>query len=148
MTTSHARQTKKHGAKRGAKVENVKRVLSEDELAILIREQFAQSFIPQANRVWAVRRYWAGVRWLGVPLPPGTPVQVHHWNGQLSVLAADGTRVDTLRHALNARRAGLLLAQVAQDIGRLDLTYLGPDDFVDIVGVGLLLLHQRGNAWQ
>ncbi|MFM0227612.1 DEAD/DEAH box helicase [Paraburkholderia dipogonis] len=94
--------------------------------------EFAQSFIPQTNRVWADRRYWAGVQWLGAPLPPGTPVQVHHWNGQLSVLAADGTPVGTLLHALNPRRAGLLLAQVAQDIGRLDLRYLGPDDFVDI----------------
>jgi hypothetical protein len=94
--------------------------------------EFAQSFIPQANRVWADRRYWAGVQWLGVPLPPGTPVQIHHWNGQFSVLAVDGTRVGTLLHALNPRGAGLLLAQVAQDIGRLDLSYLGPDDFVDI----------------
>ncbi|WP_175766179.1 DEAD/DEAH box helicase [Burkholderia ambifaria] len=94
--------------------------------------EFAQSFIPQTNRVWADRRYWAGVQWLGAPLPPGTPVQVHHWNGQLSVLAADGTPVGTLLHALNPRRAGLLLAQVAQDISRLDLRYLGPDDFVDI----------------
>ncbi|QNH21159.1 DEAD/DEAH box helicase [Xanthomonas sp. GW] len=94
--------------------------------------EFAQSFIPQANRVWADRRYWAGVQWLGVPLPPSTPVQIHHWNGQFSVLAVDGTRVGTLLHALNPRRAGLLLAQVAHDIGRLDLSYLGPDDFIDI----------------
>ncbi|SDH40588.1 DEAD/DEAH box helicase [Paraburkholderia phenazinium] len=94
--------------------------------------EFAQSFIPQANRVWADRRYGASVQWLGVPLPPGTPVQIHHWNGQFSVLTVDGTRVGMLLHALSPRRAGLLLAQVAQDIGWLDLSYLGPDDLFDI----------------
>lgn len=94
--------------------------------------EFARSFIPQANRVWADRRYWAGVQWLDVPLPPGTPVQIHQLNGQLNVLAADGSRVGTLLHALNPERSGLLLAQVAHDIGRLDLRYFGPDDFVGI----------------
>lgn len=36
MAPGHARQTEKRGAKARRKVENVKRVLSEDELAILI----------------------------------------------------------------------------------------------------------------
>jgi len=94
--------------------------------------EFARSFVPQANSVWADRRYWAGVQWLGIPPPPGTPVQLHHWNGQLSVLAADGTPIGALLHALNPNRAGLLIAQVAQDISRLDLSYLGPDDLVGI----------------
>lgn len=94
--------------------------------------EFTRSFAPQANSVWADRRYWAGVQWLGVPPPPGTPVQLHHWNGQLGVLAADGAPIGTLLHALNPKRAGLLVAQVAQDIGRIDLSYLGPDDLVDI----------------
>ena len=31
------------------------------------------------------------VAWLGAPPPPGTPVQLHHWNGQPLVLSADGT---------------------------------------------------------
>lgn len=92
--------------------------------------EFSQSFIPRAHRIWADRRYWAGVRWLGVPLPPGTPVQLHDWNGERSVLAADGTPVGTLQHALNPSRHGLLRAQVAADVGKIDLTYLGPDDLV------------------
>lgn len=90
--------------------------------------EFTQSFILQVNRVWADRRYRASVQWLGVPLPPGTPVHLHDWNGQVGVLAPDGTRLGTLPSALNPKRAGVVRAQVSQDFGRIDLTYLGPDD--------------------
>jgi len=90
--------------------------------------EFAQKFTPHTSRVWAVRRYWAGVVWFGVPLPPDTPVQLHHWDDQLCVLAADGTLLGTLQHALNPKKAGLIRAQVSQDVDRIDLIYLGPDD--------------------
>jgi superfamily II DNA/RNA helicase len=90
--------------------------------------EFTQRFIPQVNRVWADRRYQARVHWFGVPLPPGTPVHLHDWNGQVGVLAPDGTRLGTLPSALNPERAGVVRAQVSQDVGRIDLTYLGPDD--------------------
>jgi hypothetical protein len=89
---------------------------------------FAQSFTPRENRTWADRRYWANVAWLGAPPPPGTPVQIHHWAGQPQVLSADGTPLGTMHAALNPGRAGLMRAQVAQDVGRVDITYLGPDD--------------------
>ena len=89
---------------------------------------FAQSFTPRENRTWADRRYWANVAWLGAPPPPGTPVQVHHWSGQPRVLSADGTPLGTVQAALNPGRAGLLRAQVAHDIRRIDITYLGPAD--------------------
>jgi superfamily II DNA/RNA helicase len=89
---------------------------------------FAQSFTPRENRTWADRRYWANVAWLGAPSPPGTPVQIHHWAGQPRVLSADGTPLGTMQAALNPGRAGLMRAQVAQDVGRIDITYLGPDD--------------------
>jgi len=89
---------------------------------------FAQSFTPRDNRTWADRRYWANVTWLGVPPPPGTSVQIHHWAGQPRVLSADGTPLGTVQAALNPGRAGLLRAQVAQDAGRIDMTYLGPAD--------------------
>ena len=81
---------------------------------------FVQSFTPRENRTWAERRYWAKVAWLGVPPPPGTSVQIHHWGGQQRVLSTDGT--------LNPGRAVLLRAQVAQDVGRINITYLGPAD--------------------
>ena len=90
--------------------------------------EFAQSFTPRENRTWADRRYWANVAWLCAPPPPDTPVQVHHWDGQACVLSADGTPLGTVQAALNPGRAGLMRAQVSQDVGRIDLTYLGPDD--------------------
>lgn len=89
---------------------------------------FAQSFTPSENHTWADRRYWANVAWLGTPPPPGTPVQVYHGGNQPHVLAADGTPLGTVQAALNPGRAGLLRAQVAQDVSRIDITYLGPAD--------------------
>ena len=89
---------------------------------------FTQSFTPRDNRTWANRRYWANVRWLNAPPPPGTPVQVHHWAGQPRVLSADGTPLGTVQGALNPGRAGLLRAEVAQDVGKIDIIYLGPAD--------------------
>lgn len=90
--------------------------------------EFVQSFSPRENRTWADRRYWANVTWHSAPPPPDTPVQVHHWGGQPCVLSADGTPLGTVQAALNSGRAGLMRAQVSQDVGRIDLTYLGPDD--------------------
>jgi len=90
--------------------------------------EFLQSFTPRENRTWTDRRYWASVAWLGAPSPPGTPVQIHEWAGQPRVLSADGTPQGTMQAALNPARAGLVLAQVAQDVSKIDLTYLGPDD--------------------
>ena len=90
--------------------------------------EFALSFAPHENRTWADRRYWANVAWLGLPPPPGTPVQIHEWADQPNVLSADGTRLGTAQAALNPARAGLVRAQVAQDVRRIDVTYLGPDD--------------------
>jgi superfamily II DNA/RNA helicase len=89
---------------------------------------FVHSFTPRDNRTWADRRYWANVTWLNAPPPPGTPVQVHHWAGQPRVLSADGTPLGTVQGALNPGRAGLLRAEVAQDVGKIDIIYLGPAD--------------------
>ncbi|HKI60861.1 MAG TPA: DEAD/DEAH box helicase [Mariprofundaceae bacterium] len=89
---------------------------------------FVQSFTTPENHTWAERRYWANVAWLTVPSPPGTPVQIHHWDGQERVLSADGTLLGTVEAAFNHGKAGLVRAQVAQDVGRIDITYLGPND--------------------
>ena len=89
---------------------------------------FVQGFTPRENRTWADRRYWASVAWLGAPPPPGTSVQIHHWAGQPRVLSTDGSPLGTVQAALNPGRAGLLRAQVAQDVGRINITYLGPAD--------------------
>lgn len=90
---------------------------------------FAASFTPAENRTWSDRRYWASVDWLGVPPPPGTPVQVYYWEGQPRVLSADGTPLGTVQAALNPNRIGLLRATMAADPGRIDIEYLGPADF-------------------
>ncbi|WP_291997142.1 DEAD/DEAH box helicase [Candidatus Accumulibacter sp. ACC012] len=92
--------------------------------------QFTHSFNPRDSLAWAKRRYRAGVVWLGMPPLPGTPVQVHHWAGQSSVLSADGAPLGTLQTILNLARVGLIRAQVSQDVGQIDLTYLGPDDLL------------------
>lgn len=89
---------------------------------------FVQSFVPHENLVWEDRRYWADVRWLSAPPPPGMPVQIHHWAGQSHVLSADGKVLGIVQAAISPHRAGLLRAQVAQDVGRIDITYLGPAD--------------------
>lgn len=90
--------------------------------------EFAESFTPREERTWSDRRYWANVDWFGVPPPSSTPVQIHEWAGQPHVLSADGAALGTLQAALNPSRAGLVGAQVAQDVRKIDITYLGPDD--------------------
>jgi hypothetical protein len=51
-----------------------------------------------------------------------------HWGGHHRVLSTDATTLAAVQAALNPGRAGLLRAQVAQDVGRIDITYLGPAD--------------------
>lgn len=89
---------------------------------------FVQSFTPHENRTWADRRYWADVAWLDAPPPSGTPVQVHHLAGQPQVLSTNGTPLGTVQAALNPGRAGLLRAQVAENVSRIDISYIGPAD--------------------
>jgi superfamily II DNA/RNA helicase len=91
---------------------------------------FVQSFAPRENLAWSDRRYWANVDWLGLAPPPGTPVQIYHYAEQACVLSAEGATLGTVRGAISPRRAGLIRAQVAQDAGRIDITYLGPADLL------------------
>lgn len=92
--------------------------------------EFAESFIPRESHTWAERRYLAKVAWSGDPPPPGEPVQIHQWAGQPHVLAADGKSLGVVHAALNPDRVGLTRTQVSQNVGWLDITYLGPDDFL------------------
>lgn len=93
-----------------------------------IWDDFVRGFVPRENVTWTDRRYWANVAWTNIPLPPGTPVQIHHVNGVPLVLAADGIAVGTVIGAISTRRVGLIRAQVAQQLGRIDISYIGPDD--------------------
>jgi len=90
--------------------------------------EFVQSFIPTENRTWVGRRYLVNVAWLGVPPPPGTPVKIHEWGGHLNALSSEGSLLGIVQAAINLARAGLVRAQVAEEVSKIDITYLGPDD--------------------
>ncbi|MBG6173092.1 superfamily II DNA/RNA helicase [Labrenzia sp. EL_208] len=90
--------------------------------------EFVQSFTPHNNRTWADRRYKVNVAWFVAPPPPGTPVHVQHLNGHPRVLSSDGAVLGNLQAALNPGRAGLLRAQVSEDVELIEITYLGPAD--------------------
>ncbi|MER8852192.1 DEAD/DEAH box helicase [Mesorhizobium australicum] len=93
---------------------------------------FAQEFAPRASQIWSERAYLANVNWTNLPPPPGSPVSLHHWNGQPLVLSPEGLSHGVLPYALNADRRGLLRATVAGQGGQLDLVYLGPDDLWNV----------------
>lgn len=90
--------------------------------------QFTQSFMLADRLIWTDRRYWAGVTWYDAPPPPGTPVRLYHWDDQPIVLSADGLPIGTLQASLNPNLSGLVRATTSQVYGRIDLSYLGPND--------------------
>lgn len=90
--------------------------------------QFVESFTLSEKHTWADQNYSASITWLTVPPPPGTVVQIHQWAGRSWVLSPDGTPLGTVQSALNSHRSGLLRAQVARDVSKIDILYLGPDD--------------------
>jgi hypothetical protein len=89
---------------------------------------FAQQFVPRDNRTWAERNYRANAQWYGVPAPPGTPLYLHHWNGQPLILSADGGVRGILQHALSPNRRGLVRATASVQPDIIDVSYLGPND--------------------
>jgi hypothetical protein len=90
--------------------------------------EFTESFEPQERQVWANRSYRGGVTWLDVPPPPGTPVQLHRWNGQVHVLSGDGSPLGRFDSLINIAHKGLLSAEVGHDVRELTINYLGPED--------------------
>lgn len=90
---------------------------------------FLRSFRREDNRTWAERKYVAKVSWPVQP-PAGMAVQIHDYGGHPRVLAADGAPLGTVEAALNQDRTGLVRARVSHRPGHIDVSYLGPDDFV------------------
>jgi len=90
--------------------------------------EFVQSYTPRESQTWADRRYQAGVAWSAAPPQPGETVRFFDWNGQPTVLSADGLPLGVLQAPLNPHRRGLLRATASSEAGKLDLSYLGPDD--------------------
>ena len=92
--------------------------------------EFVQGFVPHDNQTWTGRQYWSTVVWLSAPPPPNTLVQIHNWAGQARVLSADGTPLGTVQAPLNISRSGLIRAKVAQDVNKIEMEYLGPEDLI------------------
>jgi len=89
---------------------------------------FTRSFEPAASLVWANRRYWVNVEWFDGQPAAGSPVQIHHKDGQLFALGPDGKPLGLVKAAINPGRNGLVRAHVAEEEGRIDIAYLGPAD--------------------
>lgn len=90
---------------------------------------FVYGFVPVDSRTWSERRFWAPVGWtVQPPPPPGTPLRAHHIDGQPWLLSTTSDRLGTLQAPLNPDRKGLLRVEVGVEDGRVDLSYLGPDD--------------------
>ena len=90
--------------------------------------EFIRDFAPLDNRTWSERNHVGKAEWYGHPPPPGTPIALHHWEGQPLIISADGLPIGRLPHPLNPNRRGLVRATTAQQPGRIDLSYFGPDD--------------------
>ena len=85
-------------------------------------------FVPTDNRTWEERRFWANVAWSAGAPAPNTPLRAIHLAGEPCLLSAAGERLGTILSPLNPARRGLLRVNAASIAGRIDLSYLGPDD--------------------
>jgi hypothetical protein len=91
--------------------------------------EFVYGFVPADSRTWSERRFWANVNWTVQPLPgPGTPLRAQRIMGQPWLLSSTGDPLGTLQAPLNPDAKGLLRIDVAAEAGRVNLSYLGPDD--------------------
>ncbi|MFZ6776983.1 DEAD/DEAH box helicase [Undibacterium sp. Ji83W] len=94
--------------------------------------EFVQSYVPRSSSTWVERRHRASVVWRNASPPPGTPVQIPHSDGEQIILSADGATLGILQAPLNLGRVGLIRAQVAQNLGEIDITYFGPEDLLRV----------------
>ncbi|MFZ5747856.1 MAG: DEAD/DEAH box helicase [Pseudomonadota bacterium] len=90
--------------------------------------EFLYGFVPVDTRTWAERRFVAPVIWSGVPAVPGTPVRAHHIDGQGSIFSAAGDKIGMVQAPLNPERRGMTRVTVSNEPGRVDISYLGPED--------------------
>lgn len=90
---------------------------------------FLASAAPREASLWKDQRFLGQVTWsAGVAPPVGTPLRLHHVQGQPAVLSADGLRIGTLNNPLNEARAGVTRASVNDANGSVFIQYLGPSD--------------------
>lgn len=91
-------------------------------------EQFKKSVAPKEKLVWGARHYKAKVDWSRDAPDSGTPLQFHSVNGQQKLLGPDAEIYGASDAALNSDRLGLLHVEASEEVGFVDLKYLGPDD--------------------
>ena len=90
--------------------------------------EFLYGFVPPDSRTWSERRFYANVQWASVHPVPGTPVRAHHIDGQPWIVSAAGDKLGMMQAPLNPERRGLARVTVANEPGRVDISYLGPAD--------------------
>jgi DEAD/DEAH box helicase/Helicase conserved C-terminal domain len=90
--------------------------------------EFIYGFVPIDSRTWSERRFFALVHWSGIPVVPGAPVRAQHIDGQPWIVSAAGDKLGVLQAPLNPDRRGLVRVTVAHEPGRVDISYLGPED--------------------
>jgi hypothetical protein len=79
--------------------------------------------------IWKKQLFSIPITWkAGMVCPAHTPVRIFEFQGEHRVLSSDGLFVGHLQAPLNSGRLGLLRASVTEELDRLDLTYLGPED--------------------
>ena len=91
---------------------------------------FLQSFKRSDNRTWADRRYSANRSVARRCASAGHSRPNPRFSGRARVLAADGAPLGTLKGGVNPERIGLARAQVSLEAGRIDISYLRPEDFL------------------
>lgn len=94
--------------------------------------QFIESLAPAQYRKWSKREEALEIQWDDVCVEAGTPVRLHDEDGLTLVLKADFTRLGRLKSPINPERLGLVQATVADEEDWLDITYLGPNDLIQV----------------
>jgi hypothetical protein len=92
---------------------------------------FRTNYTPAANRVWKKSNATADAAWNpGVSIAAGSPLRLadNPTRARTNVLTPDLELVGTLRRRLNPERCGLTIATAGPGQGRVELTYLGPDE--------------------
>lgn len=90
--------------------------------------EFLYGFVPVDSRTWSERRFFAPVNWTDIPPGPGIAVRAQHVDGQPAIFSAAGDLLGLMLAPMKPDRRGLTRVTVANEPGRVDISYLGPDD--------------------
>ena len=90
---------------------------------------FVESFTPRAESIWKEQLFERDVDWKASPPESGTPVRLVTTaeDGTL-VLSPSAQKLGQLRERFATEPSGLVLATVGDNVDKVKLTYLGPED--------------------